>query len=87
MSFISPEDVIADKHLFMLNAFLKSVAKNYDLDEESISEKYKDFLYVNEDNLDKQYAEKHKFRTSVRGLKIRGTYDTLPEAERRAKYL
>jgi hypothetical protein len=57
------------------------------LDSESILEKYKDFLYINEDKLDKEFSEKNDFRTSVRGVKIRGTYDTLPEAERRAKLL
>lgn len=36
MSFVSPEEVIADRNLFMVNAFLKTVAKNYDLDEKTI---------------------------------------------------
>jgi hypothetical protein len=87
MSFVSPEEVIADRTLFMMNAFLKTIAKNYDLDEDSIQEKYKDFLFVNEDKLVDEYAKKHDFQTSVRGLKIRGVYDTLPEAQRRAKLL
>ncbi len=87
LSFVSPEEVIADRTLFMMNAFLKTIAKNYDLDEDSIQEKYKDFLFVNEDKLVDEYAKKHDFQTSVRGLKIRGVYDTLPEAQRRAKLL
>lgn len=87
MSFVSPEEVIADRSLFMTNAFLKTVVKNYDLDEETIQEKYKDFLFLNEDKLVDEYAKKHDFQTSVRGLKIRGVYDTLPEAQRRAKLL
>ena len=36
MSFVSPEEVIADRTLFTMNAFLKTIAKNYDLDEDSI---------------------------------------------------
>ena len=87
MSFVSPEEVIADRNLFFMNAFLKTIAKNYDLDEDTIQEKYKDFLFINETKLDDEYSKKHDFKTSVRGLKIRGTYDTLPEAQRRAKIL
>lgn len=87
MSFVSPEEVIADRHVFMVNAFLKTIAKNYDLDEKTIQEKYKDFLYLNEDKLVDEYSKAHNFQTSVRGVKIRGTYDTLPEAQRRAKLL
>lgn len=87
LSFVSPEEVIKDRTLFMTNAFLKTVAKNYDLDEDSILEKYKDFLFINEDKLVDEYAKKNDFQTSVRGLKVRGVYDTLPEAQRRAKLL
>ena len=87
MSFVSPEEVIADRNLFMMNAFLKTVAKKYDLDEDTIQDTYKDFLFVNEDKLVDEYAKKHDFKTSVRGLKIRGVYDSLPEAQRRAKLL
>lgn len=61
MSFVSPEEVIADRSLFMTNAFLKTVAKNYDLDEDTIQEKYKDFLFLNEDKLVDEYAKKHDF--------------------------
>lgn len=87
MSFVSPEEVIADRNLFMVNAFLKTVAKNYDLDEKTIQEKFKDFMFVNDKKLNEEFDASNKFQTSTRGLKIRGTYDTLPEAQRRAKLL
>jgi hypothetical protein len=87
MSFVSPEEVIANRNLFMMNAFLKTIAKNYDLDADSIQEKYKDFLYINEKKLDDEFSKDNDFRTSVRGLKIRGVYDNISEAQRRAKLL
>lgn len=87
MSFVSPEEVIADRNLFMMNAFLKTIAKNYDLDADTIQDKYKDFLYINETKLDEEFSQNNDFRTSVRGLKIRGVYDNIAEAQRRAKLL
>ena len=36
-------------------------------------------------NLKKQVNEHSNFRTNVRGVKIRGVFDTHGEAERRAK--
>lgn len=87
MSFVSPEEAIADRNLFMQNAFLKTIAKKYDLDSETILDTYRDFLYINEESLDKEFSQKNDFRTSVRGVKIRGTYDSIQEAERRAKLL
>ena len=48
---------------------------------------YKDFLYSNEKQLGDDFDEQNEFRTSVRGLKVRGTYSTRREAEIRAKVL
>jgi hypothetical protein len=48
---------------------------------------YKDFLYINEKALGDEFDEQNEFKTSVRGLKVRGTYSTRREAEIRAKVL
>ena len=87
MSFLSPEEVLKNKDVFFVHCFLKTIAKNYDLDENTIQEKYKDFMYVNSDKLEKDFLKDNDFRTTVRGIKIRGTYDTLKEAQVRAKVL
>ena len=87
MSFVSPEEVIVNRNLFMMNAFLKTIAKNYDLDVDGIDSKFKDFMFVNEKKLSDEYDAANKFQTSVRGLKIRGVYDSIAEAQRRAKLL
>ena len=87
MSFVSPEDVLDNKNVFFVHKFLETIAKNYDLDKKSIQSKFKDFLYVNNDKLEKEFYEDNDFKTTIRGIKVRGTYDTLREAEIRAKVL
>ena len=42
---------------------------------------------MNEDRLSDEFNKVHDFQTSVRGLKIRGTYSTQEEAELRCKLL
>ena len=84
LSFVSPEKVIKDKHLQYVNKFLKTIAKKYDLDSDTISEKYKDFLYINEEKLEEEFNQENDFKTSVRGVKVRGVYSTLQEAQFRA---
>tara|TARA_B110001450_G_scaffold238384_1_gene245354 strand:- start:129 stop:854 length:726 start_codon:yes stop_codon:yes gene_type:complete len=87
LSFISPENVLKDKEMFKVHNFLQSIATEYNLQEEEIVDKYKDYLFNEEEHLNKQFTEKNNFKTSVRGLKVRGTYDTIQEAEMRAKRL
>lgn len=86
LSFVTPK-CLPEKKVFFINAFLKTLAKNYDLDENSIQEKFKDFLYINEEKLESEFYEKNDFQTTISGLKVRGTYDTLKEAQVRAKVL
>ena len=62
LSFVSPENVLNNKSVFLVNSFLKTIAKKYDLDENTIQETYKDFLYINEDKLEKEFYEKMTFK-------------------------
>ena len=87
LSFVSPEEVLNNKNVFFVHKFLKTIAKSYDLDEESIENKYKDFMYINQEKLESEFYEKNKFKTTVRGIKVRGSYDTLKEAQAKAKKL
>jgi len=52
-----------------------------------ISDEYKNFLDLNEERLNDEFNKVHEFQTSVRGLKVRGTYSTQAEAEFRCKML
>ena len=86
MSFVSPEKVIEDKNLYYTKKFLNSL--NIELpDNKNITEEFESFMYTNKEKLDKEYNETHDNVTSIRGLKIRGVYDTRKEAEIRAKVL
>lgn len=61
--------------------------KEDELSFDQFKEKFDDFLFRDEDTVSKQFDEMNEFRTSVRGIKIRGVYDTRREAEVRAKVL
>ena len=123
ISFVSPEDIIKQKNMFLFEKFLKyfefekSVKKyhqflnyisyKYDfdfdelmtefssfIDEEktklldtNIEDDYKTFLDRQEDKLTKEFSELHGFQTNTRGIKIRGSFPTLEEAQMRAKLL
>jgi hypothetical protein len=92
LSFISPENVLKNKNLYKMSSFLRHLVKNnnINLSEEflnNIDEKYKDYLYSRDENLEKEFYKENDFKTTVRGLKVRGVYDTLQEAQSRAKLL
>ena len=53
----------------------------------SMRDEYKTFLDNNEEDLDKSFGINNQFQTSTRGLKVRGVYPTLEEAELRCKML
>lgn len=52
-----------------------------------MEDEYKNFLDRTEDKLEKEFNAKHDFQTSIRGIKIRGSFPTQEEAELRAKVL
>ena len=87
LSFISPENVLRNKDLFMVHHFLKATATEYNLSESDVVEKYKTFLFSNEKKLEEVFHKENDFQTTVRGVKIRGTYSSLREAQARAKRL
>lgn len=86
LSFISPEKVLKQKERFYTSKFLKSLG-SFDEKVDDIDEKYEDFISVNGENLDLDFHKENEFKTSVRGLKVRGVYDTFGEAQNRAKSL
>lgn len=58
-----------------------------DFKQSVIQESYETFLFKNRKRLDDEFFAKNDFRTTVRGLKVRGVYDTYNEAVGRAKTL
>jgi len=53
----------------------------------SLSGEFKTFLDNNEDRLGAEFDEANQFQTSVRGVKVRGSYPSLQEAQLRANAL
>lgn len=117
LSFLSPEKVLQDKHVFMLHRFLEPFAKDLQTAFDNLREKFKEspdtmdllnnvqerhnhlfraqdlhrdfeiFQSQNIEQLESEFNEVNKFRTSVRGIKVRGSYESLPEAQKRAELI
>mgnify|MGYP001269349137 CR=1 FL=1 len=93
MSFVSPENILADKNVYYIQSFLKSFVNklnldnNLNLDYKSVKNEYENYMVEHKDKIDKDFNEEHSNQTSVRGIKIRGVYDSYQEAEARSKLL
>jgi len=57
------------------------------LSKNSIEDEYKTFIDNNEEELEKSFNLSNSFQTNTRGLKIRGSFPTIEEAELRCKLL
>ena len=68
---------------------IRSIREQYasHFDTSSINDEYKSFKNDNEIEISNKYSQENNFQTSIRGIKIRGTYETLKEAEIRAEVL
>jgi hypothetical protein len=53
----------------------------------SLEDDFKNYMDTNDAQLEERFNREHSFQTSVRGLKIRGSYPTQEEAELRCKML
>lgn len=103
LSFVSPDKVIKQKEVTFVTKFLEHLFNGddqYTIDmrekmtkqEEKVSYEdvkkfYEDWKYSRNDKLEAEFYEQNDFRTTMRGLKIRGTYDTHKEASVRAQVL
>lgn len=68
---------------------IRSIKEQYNIyfDGSKIDEEYKAFKKENESKISEKYLQENNFRTCVRGVKVRGTYETLKEAQIRAEVL
>ena len=53
----------------------------------TLTDDYKTFVDKNEEELEKSFSIAHNFQTHTRGIKIRGSYPSIEEAELRCKML
>jgi len=114
VSFISPEDVLANKDVFYINKFLEHTTKQLDFlltslktihpdaadrlsairetnahlfDANELQEQFRFFKSVNSTEIEEEFHRENNFRTTVRGFKVRGVFDSVKEAEIRAQVL
>jgi hypothetical protein len=72
----------------VMNQFQTFVQKSKaDINKTKITEAYDDFMYANKTKLEDEFYAMNDFRTSVRGMKVRGVYGNPKEAELKAKKL
>lgn len=68
---------------------LRSIRNRYEhlFSQEALLKEYDCYLALNSEKLESEYLEKNDFQTSIRGIKVRGSYETLREAQIRAQVL
>lgn len=79
-SSLSIEGYVTDFQKFVKGHLKELTASN-------IKDEYDDFMYKNGVQLEDDFYAKNNFQTTMRGLKIRGSYGQKEEAEARAKKL
>ena len=87
LSFVSPEIVLEDKKLYTLYKYMKSINKDLEGDYEQFKEKYKYYCEDNDEELQVEFDNICNFETNIRGIKVRGVYDSERAANIRAQVL
>ncbi len=90
ISFISPEKVLVKKEQFVMKKFIKSLVNtegNITINADEFDTKYEDYISLNTEEIEADFHKESGFQTSMRGVKIRGVYNTYDEATQRAKIL
>ena len=87
LSFLSPESFLKNKELFSFYSFMKASKGACDMDFDTYNDQFNQYCDTHSVELQKNFTEQFGMNTNVRGLKVRGTYSTLEEAQFRAKAL
>jgi Family of unknown function (DUF5832) len=74
-----------DSLMDSLQGFIKE--QSADLKEPKLKEMYTEFIQANREKLEDDFFAKNEFRTTVRGMKVRGVYSSREEAVARSKKL
>jgi hypothetical protein len=103
LSFVSPEKLLKQKELFYSTKFLdylindndqivqdirekmlnKELIPNYD----NVKQLYEDWKYLKNEDIEHEFYELNDYKTTMRGIKVRGVYDSYKEAGVRAQVL
>lgn len=60
---------------------------SYIFDENDLGEQYKFYKSVNSGEIEADYHKENNFQTTMRGIKVRGVFDTIDEAKNRSEFL
>jgi hypothetical protein len=74
-----------DTTMDSFHSFVKENEK--ELKESKLKDLFDDYMYANKTKLEDEFYAKNEFRTTVRGLKVRGVYASQAEAVARSKKL
>lgn len=68
---------------------IEVIEENHDyvLDPAKLDDQFKFFKSVHSADIEKEFHVANQFRPSIRGIKVRGSYDTIEEAKARAELL
>jgi hypothetical protein len=88
LSFLSVKyNIVSDNIIKDYNEFIKEEEILIKASSQVVEDDYKNFIDKEEDRLNAQFNKDNGFQTSVRGIKIRGTFPTQEEAEKNCKKL
>lgn len=98
LSFLSPEAIIQNREVFFVKHFLNDLLndkkrlsslseKTDPLTYDNVVDMFETFKINNEEKVMEEFEKTNDFKTSMRGIKVRGVYDTLKEAQVKAKLL
>ena len=76
---------IAD--IISLKKSLDNSYKEYDVTFDKFKDMFEDFKFQNEEKIGEDFDKANSYRTSIRGVKVRGVFDTKREADVRAAVL
>jgi len=73
--------------IISLKKSISTATKEYDVTFDKFKDMLEDFKFQNEEKIGEDFDKSNNFKTSVRGVKVRGVYDTKREADVRAAVL
>ena len=83
----STDGTVDVSDIIKLKKTLTSTCKEYDVTMDGFKEQFENFKFQNEEKIGEEFDKVNKFRTSVRGVKVRGVFDSKREADIRASVL
>lgn len=102
LSVVNPEKFIKQKEVFFAMKYMhhifndqeqistdfrEKMINSHNISYNSIKESYDDWKYSREQELEDEFHKSCDYQTTMRAVKIRGTYDTLREAKKKAELL